>query len=142
MCACVCVLKTQCKYPIKSCPTNPPQHCNTLQHAATRCNRLQPTAVHCNTLQTTATHCNTLQHAATHCNTLQHTATHCNTRKTLQHAATRCNTLQHTHRHKSCPTQPLNLNLKYKPIRLLIYNPIGVYLLRFITPKPNPEPTS
>ena len=97
---------------------------------------------HGNTLQNTTTHCNTLQHAATHCNTLQHTATHCNTRKTLQHAATRCNTLQHTHRHKSCPTQPLNLNLKYKPIRLLIYNPIGVYLLRFITPKPNPEPTS
>ena len=57
-------------------------------YTASHCN-------HCNTLQHAATRCNTLQHAATRCNMLQHaTATRCNT---LQHAATRRNTLlQHT----------------------------------------------
>jgi len=45
----------------------PLQHCNTLQHAATRSNTLQHTA---------ATRCNTLQHTAAHYNTLHYTATH------------------------------------------------------------------
>ena len=65
------------------------QHCNTLQHTATRGNTLQHTATHCNTLQHTATHCNTLQHT---CRSEQHA------RKEAQHftiaSQQACETLQ------------------------------------------------
>ena len=92
------------------------QHCNALQHTATRCtvlyallqhgNTLQHTSACCNTRQHTATHsiridelCNTLQRIATlytHCSTLQRPATHCNA---LQHTVPHCNTLQRTAPH-------------------------------------------